>query len=51
MKNSTIVWDAKTLDDYIANPQGAIPGNVMPFSGIPDAKQRADLVAFLLSLK
>ena len=45
MKNSTIVWDAKTLDAYIANPQTAIPGNVMPFSGIADAKQRADLVA------
>ena len=51
MKNSGIVWDAKTLDTYIANPQTAMPGNVMPYSGLPDAKQRADLVAYLQTLK
>jgi len=51
MKNAGITWDAKTLDAYIANPQTAIPGNVMPFSGLPDAKQRADLIAYLLTLK
>jgi cytochrome c len=51
MKNAGITWDAKTLDAYIANPQTAIPGNVMPFSGLPDAKQRGDLIAYLLTLK
>ena len=51
MKKSTVVWDAKTLDAYVANPQAVIPGNTMPFSGIADAKQRADLVAYLLTLK
>lgn len=51
MKAAGITWDAKTLDAYIANPQTAIPGNVMPYSGLPDAKQRADLVAYLLTLK
>jgi cytochrome c len=51
MKNAGITWDEKTLDAYIANPQTAIPGNVMPFSGLPDAKQRADLVAYLATLK
>src|SRR5438105_12732440 len=51
MKNSGIVWDAKTLDAYIANPQAAMPGNVMPYSGLPDAKQRADLVGYLQTLK
>jgi cytochrome c len=51
MKNAGINWDAKTLDAYIANPQATIPGNVMPFSGLLDAKQRADLIAYLLTLK
>ena len=51
MKNAGTLWDAKTLDAYIANPQAAMPGNVMPFSGIADAKQRADLVAYLMTLK
>ena len=51
MKNAGTAWDEKTLDAYIANPQTAIPGNVMPFSGLPDAKQRADLIAYLTTLK
>ena len=51
MKNATTTWDAASLDAYIANPQAALPGNVMPFSGLPDAKQRGDLVAYLLTLK
>ncbi|APW36265.1 cytochrome c family protein [Rhodoferax koreense] len=51
MKATAYNWDAAKLEAYIANPQAAIPGNVMPFSGLPDAKQRADLVAYLQSLK
>jgi cytochrome c len=51
MKATAYNWDAAKLEAYIANPQAAIPGNVMPYSGLPDAKQRADLVAYLLSLK
>jgi cytochrome c len=51
MKNAGRTWDAASLDAYIANPQGTVPGNLMPFSGIADAKQRADLVAYLLTLK
>ena len=51
MKNAGITWDEKTLDAYVADPQKAVPGNVMPFSGIADAKQRADLIAYLKTLK
>jgi cytochrome c len=51
MKSADYAWDAAKLDAYIADPQKVIPGNVMPFSGIPDAKQRADLVAYLATLK
>ena len=51
MKSAGYAWDAKSLDAYIADPQKAIPGNVMPFSGLPDAKQRADLIAYLKTLK
>jgi cytochrome c len=43
-------WDAVSLDAYIADPQSAVPGNVMPFSGIPDKQQREDLIAFLLTM-
>jgi len=51
MKGAGYPWDAKALDAYIANPQGAVPGNVMPYAGLADAKQRADLIAYLASLK
>ena len=51
MKGAGYAWDAAHLDAYLANPQAALPGNVMPFSGVPDAKQRADLVAYLATLK
>jgi cytochrome c len=50
LKASAVAWDAAALDGYIADPQKAVPGNVMPFSGIPDAKQRADLIAYLETL-
>lgn len=51
LKATTYDWDAAHLDAYLADPQAAIPGNVMPFSGVPDKKQRADLVAYLQTLK
>jgi len=51
MKGANIVWEDKTLDAYIADPQKVIPGNVMPFAGIADAKQRAEVVAYLQNLK
>jgi len=51
MKAAGTAWEAVSLDAYIADPQKAIPGNVMPFSGLPDAKVRADIVAYLGTLK
>ena len=51
MKRAAIVWDAATLDAYLSHPQQEIPGNTMPFAGIADAKQRADLVAYLQTLQ
>jgi cytochrome c len=51
MKSAGITWDAKTLDAYLAEPQKVVPGNQMPFSGMSDAKQRADVIAYLATLK
>jgi cytochrome c len=47
LKSSGIVWDDKTLDDWLSDPQHLIPGNTMTFPGVKDARQRADLLAFL----
>jgi nitrite reductase (NO-forming) len=46
MKQSNIVWDAKTLDAYLADPQKVVPGNKMPFPGLKTEQDRADVVAF-----
>ena len=50
MMQAGFKWDASSLGAFIENPQKKIPGNVMPFSGLPDAKQRADLLAYLQTL-
>jgi cytochrome c len=47
MKRSDVVWDAATLDRYIADPQEFIPGNRMAFAGIAEKGERDDLIAFL----
>ena len=47
LQSANIVWNDKTLDDWITDPQHLVPGNEMTFDGIKDARQRADLLAFL----
>jgi cytochrome c len=47
LKSASIVWNDKTLDEWITDPQHLVPGNDMTFQGIKDAQPRADLLAFL----
>ena len=47
LKSANIVWNDKTLDEWITDPQRVVPGNQMTFPGIKDEKQRTDLLAFL----
>jgi cytochrome c len=47
MKKSGITWSPQALDTFIADPQKEVPGNRMPFAGMPDAADRADLIAYL----
>jgi cytochrome c2 len=47
MKRSGIVWTPETLEQFIADPQGMVPGNRMPFAGLASAGDRADLIAYL----
>jgi cytochrome c len=51
MKESGIVWNAKMLDAYLESPQKVVPGNRMPYAGLEDPTDRADLVAYLATLK
>jgi cytochrome c len=51
MRSAGFVWTAEKLDAYIVSPQTVVPGNKMAFSGISNAGQRSDLIAYLATLK
>ena len=40
-------WTEANLDKYLKSPADYAPGNAMAFAGIPNAKDRADVVAYL----
>jgi cytochrome c2 len=48
MKRSKIRWTPQSVDAFIADPQKAVPANRMPYAGMPEAGERADLIAYLL---
>jgi cytochrome c len=50
LKGSNLTWNAKALDEFLANPSGKVPGTMMAMP-VPDAKDRADVIAYLETLK
>ena len=46
LKASHLVWTEDALDRWLADPEKLVPGQRM-FVGVPDAKERADLIAYL----
>lgn len=48
LRRSGITWNVEKLGEFVADPQKVIPDNRMPYSGMPDAGSRADLLAYLL---
>jgi cytochrome c len=51
MKSAAVTWDEGSLDRYLTDPQEFVPGNVMPFSGVPNAGERAEIIAYLKTLR
>jgi cytochrome c len=47
MKRSRIVWNDQTLERFLANPMQTIPGTAMGYAGVADARERADLIAYI----
>jgi len=47
MRKSGIVWDAATLDRFLAAPTRVVPGTTMGYAGIPDPAERAALIEWL----
>ena len=51
IKNLGGVWDDKHLDAYLTDPKAYAPGNKMAFNGIKDPADRADLIAWIKTLR
>lgn len=47
IKDKAVVWNAETLDAFLAGPSKYIPGNRMAFPPLTNPQDRADLIAFL----
>jgi cytochrome c len=48
--NAHLVWNAATLDKFLAAPQTFVPGTKMPYAGLTDPQQRQDVIAYLAQL-
>ncbi len=51
MKSSGLTWDNATLDIYLKEPMKTVPGTKMAYAGLRNDEQRAEVIAFLDSLK
>jgi len=46
-KQKGVVWNEKTLFEYLENPKKFIPGTKMAFGGLKKEKDRNDLITYL----
>jgi len=51
LKGKHGAWDVDTLNAWLYKPQDFAKGTKMTFAGLPKAKDRADIVAYLQTLK
>lgn len=47
IKRSGLTWTRETLDKFLTDPQALVPANRMPYAGMANAADRADLIAYL----
>ena len=47
LKATDIIWNEETLDVWLTNPEEFVPGTKMPFAGLKDPQDRADVIAYL----
>lgn len=47
MRKSGLVWNEKTLNEFLASPLSYVPETLMGYAGIDDEKSRIDLIAYI----
>jgi cytochrome c len=50
LKSSNLIWNERTLDRWLADPESTIAGQKMGFT-IPDSIDRADIIEYLRTAK
>ena len=50
-KDKNEKWDPEKLNEWLNNPQSFAKGTKMTFAGFPKAQDRADVIAYLETLK
>jgi cytochrome c len=50
MKDSGLTWNQATLDRYLTDPRGVVPGTTMAYGGVKDAAQRQAVINYLKTL-
>lgn len=50
-KAAGLTWDVATLDKYLTDPKAMVKGTTMTFPGDKNDSERADLIAYLQTLK
>jgi cytochrome c len=51
LKASGLTWDDATLDQWLAGPMKMVPGTKMSFAGMSDPAKRAEIIAYMKTLK
>jgi len=51
MQESGIIWDADTLDPYLASPKKYLKGTKMAFAGLKKDEDRQNIIAYLQSMQ
>jgi cytochrome c len=49
LRAADLVWTAETLDAWLADPVGFLPGTTMAFTGYQSPQDRRDLITYLLN--
>jgi cytochrome c len=50
-KAADLTWDEPTLDKYLTDPKALVKGTIMTFPGIKNDTERADVIAYLATVK